>query len=165
MHVKPTSGSPEGHNGCSSPQRGTIFGRLLGNSFEDGQISHVDLPSRRTGRAHILHAHIVCMHFKENIQITDDSGHETVQKPVFSRLDVGIKIIKNRHGHHHDRIHKWNESYHDDHRPYDHQYHHDHGRLVHGELVHECVRPPKPLKRKGRRKSGQKRFRSLISED
>ena len=83
---------------------------------------------------------------------------------IITIIMVMVMIIKNRHGHHYDHIH-WKESYPDDHRPYDHQIHHDHGRLVHGELVHECVRPPKPLKRKGRRKSGQKRFRSLIWED
>ena len=87
---------------------------------------------------------------------------------IITIIMIMVMFIRNRHGHQHDHIHHsrhWNEPYHDDHRPYDHQIHHDHGRLVHGELVHECVRPPKPLKRKGRRKSGQKRFRSLIWEN
>ena len=32
-HVNPTSGSPEGHNGCSSPQRGPVFGTSFGELF------------------------------------------------------------------------------------------------------------------------------------
>ena len=58
--------------------------------------------------------------------------------------------------HHIDHVHdpNWNESCNDDHRPYDHQYGHDHGRLVHGELVHECVRPPKP-REKGAEKAAK----------
>ena len=40
MHVKPTSGSPEGHNGCSSFQRGPLFGRLWAKSFEDDHCHH-----------------------------------------------------------------------------------------------------------------------------